>query len=150
MTKTFATLAALAVLTASAAVAEVPQEVKARQGQFRIMAINLGILGGMAKGAVEYDAAKAQAAADSLVAVSMIDQTALWPEGSDNMAIEGTRAQPNIWDNMDDFASNWAAFGEGAKAMQTAAGTGREAIGPNMGKIGGSCKGCHDTYRAPQ
>ena len=40
--------------------------VKARQGQFRILAINLGILGGMAKGETEYDAEAAQAAADTI------------------------------------------------------------------------------------
>ncbi|MGH1413159.1 MAG: c-type cytochrome [Pelagimonas sp.] len=154
MKKSFATVAVLASLATTAftatAMADVPQAVKARQGQFNIMALNLGILGGMAKGQVEYDAEAAQAAADALVAVSMINQAPMWPAGTDNMSIEGTRALPAMWDNVEDAMGNWAAFGEAAKAMQAAAGMGKDKIGPNMGKLGGSCKGCHDTYRAPK
>lgn len=150
MKKTFAAIVTAAALVGTGAVAQdLPKEVKARQGQFQIMAINLGILGGMAKGAIEYDAAAAQAAADSLVGVSMVNQAPLWAAGTDNMSIDGTRAQPNIWENIDDVVAKWAAFGEAAKAMQAAAGTGQEAIGPAMGAIGGACKACHDTYRAP-
>ncbi|WP_299924680.1 cytochrome c [uncultured Pelagimonas sp.] len=149
MKKSFATAAILATL-ATTALAEVPQAVKARQGQFNLMALNLGILGGMAKGQVDYTAEAAQAAADNLVAVSMIHQPALWPEGTDTMSIDGTRAQPNLWENIDDVMAKWGAFGEAAKAMQAAAGQGKDQIGPNMGALGASCKGCHDTYRAPK
>ncbi|HBM58317.1 MAG TPA: cytochrome C554, partial [Citreicella sp.] len=91
-----------------------------------------------------------QAAADTLVAVSTINQPPLWPEGSSEMDMDGTRAKAEIWDNMDDFASKWAGFGEAASAMQQVAATGQEAIGPAMGGLGGACKACHDTYRAPQ
>jgi cytochrome c556 len=65
MKKTFAVAATIAAIGATTAYAQdLPREVKARQGQFQIMAINLGILGGIAKGEIEYDAATAQAAAD--------------------------------------------------------------------------------------
>ncbi len=151
MYKTFAALAAATALTATAAFAQdLPKEVKARQGQFQIMAINLGILGGIAKGAIEYDAATAQAAADSLVGISMVNPAPLWVEGTDEMSIEGTRAKAEIWDNLDDVVAKWNAFGEAAKVMQAAAGEGPEAIGPALGTIGGTCKACHDAYRAPQ
>lgn len=150
MKKTFAALATVAAFGAtSVAAQDLPKEVKARQGQFQIMAINLGILGGMAKGAIDYDAATAQAAADSLVGISMVSQGALWTEGTDNMSIDGTRAQPNIWENIDDVVAKWNAFGEAAKGMQAAAGEGKDAIGPALGAIGGTCKACHDAYRAP-
>lgn len=149
MKTTFAAITALAVL-ATTAIAETPQAVKARQGQFNLMALNIGVLGGMAKGEVEYDAATAQAAADNLVTVSMIHQGAMWPAGTDNMSIDGTRAEPAIWNNIDDVMAKWAAFGTAAKAMQGAAGGGLEGLRPAMGGLGGSCKGCHDTYRAPE
>lgn len=124
--------------------------VKARQGQFRILAINLGILGGMAKGEMPYDAATAQAAADSIAAVSMINQGPLWPQGSDNMSMEGTRALPAIWENQADLGAKWAALGEAAKGLQAAAGTDAAAIGAALGAVGGTCKACHDAYRAPE
>ncbi|MFZ5963776.1 c-type cytochrome [Thalassococcus sp. BH17M4-6] len=147
--KTPTLLACAALLAATPALAQdFSAEKKARQGQFRIMAINLGILGGMAKGEVEYNAEEAQAAADTLVAVSMIQQGPHWPEGSDEMSIDGTRALPAIWDNFDDFLSKWEGFGTQAAAMAEVAGTGQEAIGPALGKVGGACKACHDDYRA--
>ena len=152
MKMTIAAVAGVALLATGALAQEqdLSGNVKARQGQFRIMAINLGILGDMAQGKTEYDAEAAQAAADTLVAVSTINQPPLWPEGSSEMDMDGTRAKAEIWDNMDDFASKWAGFGEAASAMQQVAATGQEAIGPAMGGLGGACKACHDTYRAPQ
>ena len=143
--------ATAAGLLATGAYAQgLPAEVKARQGQFRIMAINLGILGAMAKGEVEYTAEAAQAAADSLVGVSMVNQVPLWPAGTDSMALDGTRAMPAIWDNLPDVVAKWQAFGAAATELQAVAGTGVEAIGPMLGKIGGTCKACHDAYREPQ
>ncbi|SEF67702.1 c-type cytochrome [Jhaorihella thermophila] len=121
---------------------------KARQGMMRIMALNMGVLGGMAKGEVTYDAARAQKAADTLVAVSMIDQSNLWPEGTDNDSSMHTGALAAIWEKPDDFAKAWMAFGEAAKGLQAAAGNGREALGPAMGGAGKSCKGCHEMFRA--
>lgn len=152
MKMTIAAAAGVALLATGALAQEqdLSGNVKARQGQFRIMAINLGILGDMAQGKTEYDAEAAQAAADTLVAVSTINQPPLWPQGSSEMDMDGTRAKAEIWDNMDDFASKWAGFGEAASAMQQVAATGQEAIGPAMGGLGGACKACHDTYRAPQ
>ncbi|MCR9108051.1 cytochrome c [Marivita sp. XM-24bin2] len=141
--------AALGCGTAAYAQDDFSAQLKARQGQFRIMAINLGILGGMAQGKMDYDAEAAQAAADTLVAVSNIQQGPMWPEGSDNMSIDGTRAQPTIWDQNEDFLSKWSDFGTAAQAMQAAASGGVDALGPVMGQIGGTCKACHDTHRAP-
>lgn len=147
-------MAAVAAASMSAGSAVYAQDdysgvLKARQGQFQIMALNLGILGNMARGNAEYDAEAAQAAADTLVAVSQIQQGPMWPEGSDNMAIDGTRAQPSIWAENDDFLAKWASFGEGAVAIQAVASNGAEALGPAMGGVGGSCKACHDNHRAP-
>ena len=150
MTKLFAVAAATALLTTSAFAQEIPQAVKARQGQFNILALNLGVLGGMARGTVDFDQEAAQAAADSLVAVSMVSQHAMWPEGTSAADMDGTRAKAEIWSDMADFESKWAALGEAATAMQAGIGEGQAAIGPNMGPLGNACKDCHDTYRAPE
>ena len=144
-------LATATVLAASPALAQdASMAVKARQGQFNIMAPNLGMLGAMAKGEMPYDAAVAQAAADSLVAVSQINPGPLWPEGSDNFSVDGTRAQPSIWEQNDDFVAKWAAYGEAALAMQAGAGGGQEALGPLLGQVGGTCSACHKAHRAPE
>lgn len=140
-------LAALVSGTAVYAQDDFSAQLKARQGQMRIIALNLGLLGGMAQGKMEYNAEAAQDAADSLVAISGVKQGLLWPAGTDSMAVDGTKALPAIWDNMDGFMEDWAAFGTAAVAMQAVAGTGQEALGPVMGQLGGSCKACHDDFR---
>lgn len=150
MKKTICLFLAAGIVAGSAATAQdFSSALKARQGQFRIMSHNLGILGAMAKGETPYDAATAQIAADNLVAVASVNQMVNWPEGSDNMSIDGTRALPDIWDNIDDVVSKWNAFGEAARAAQGVVGNGQEAIGPALGAIGGACKACHDKYRQP-
>ena len=151
MKKTFLTLALATAVAATGALAQdTNQAVKARQGQFNILAINLGILGGMARGEVAYDADTAKAAADSIGAVSMVTQVPHWPEGTDSMTVDGTRALPAIWENLPDVLDKWAALGTAAGELQTAAATGQEAIGPALGALGGTCKACHDAYRQPQ
>ena len=149
MKKIVVLIAGLAITGGTIATAQedFSAELKARQGQFRILAINLGILGGMAKGETPYDAETAQHAADSLKAVSMIHQPPLWPEGSDSMSLDNTRAKPSIWDDRDDFLSKWSNLGDKVTAMQAAAGTGQEALGPALGEVGNACKACHDEHR---
>lgn len=144
---------ALAAATglASAAAPALAQDfdavLKARQGEMRIMAINLGILGAMARGNLEYNAEMAQAAADSLVAVSQINQRPLWREGSDNMSIDGTKALPMIWDDIAGFRADWEAFGKAAAAAAATVANGQEALGPALRGIGGTCQACHEAFR---
>ena len=142
--------AALGCGTAAYAQDDFSAQLKARQGQFRILAINLGILGGMAQGKTEYNAEEAQAAADTLVAVSMIQQPPMWPQGSDDMSIDGTRAQASIWEQNEDFLAKWNDLGTAVQAMQASASDGQEALGPLLGQVGGACKACHDNHRAPE
>jgi cytochrome c556 len=140
----------LAALALPAAAQDFSNEVGARQGMFRIMNLNLGILGGMARGNVTYDAEAAQVAAANLVAVSAINPLNMFPAGSDNVALATTRARPEIWDNVPDLAEKWAAFGSAAAALQTVAGDGQQALGPAIGALGGTCQACHEAYRGPE
>jgi cytochrome c556 len=140
-----------AIAAASTAMAQdVPAAEQARQGQFQIMALNVGVLGNMARGNTEYDAATAQTAANNLVSISMLDQSFHWPEGTDNMAIDGTRALPAIWENLPDVVAKWGAFGAAAQGLAGVAGNGLDDMRAALGPVGGSCGACHDAYRAPQ
>ena len=147
MLRTVSVLAAFAIATPALA-QEFDGHIKARQGMFRINAVNLGIIGDMAKGDTEYDADMAQMAADNLVAVSQIQPLVLFPEGSSSEDLDNTRALPAIWENTDDFGEKWSALGEAASGLQEVAGDGREALGPALGPVGDACKSCHDEYRA--
>ncbi|WP_158963775.1 c-type cytochrome [Chachezhania sediminis] len=121
----------------------------ARHGEMSLMAHALGILGGMAKGQVEYEKIKAEAAAETLYVVSSIDQHLLWPEGSEAGALDGSRAKAEIWTNMDDFTAKWNSLHTATEAMKTAAGESQQAIGAAMGAVGGACSACHKAYRTP-
>ena len=101
MKKTVTALAALllAGTVTSPAIAEshmdpaVEAAIKARKAQMQLYAFNIGLLGGMAKDAIPYDADAASKAAANLAALSKLDQSRLWPQGSDNSALgEATAA----------------------------------------------------------
>ncbi|QFT75179.1 MULTISPECIES: cytochrome c [unclassified Ruegeria] len=124
--------------------------VKARTSIMQLYAFNLGTLGGMAKGEVEYDAEAATRAANNLVVLTQIDQSAMWPAGSDNASDPSTRALPAIWENFPDVSAKGQAMAEAAVAMQAAAGQDVDALKAAMGDLGGSCSACHKAYRAPK
>jgi cytochrome c556 len=144
-------LALAATLSLGTAQAQDPfaNEIGARQSQFRLLAFNVGPLVGMAQGNIPYDAEAAQAAADNLVRIASLDQSLMWPEGSDNMAVDGTRALPAIWENLEDFATKLEGLRSGVAAMQVAAGQDLDALRGALGGVGGACSACHENYREP-
>ncbi|SHI32447.1 c-type cytochrome [Wenxinia saemankumensis] len=121
---------------------------EARESHMHLYQTNLGVLGGMARGNMDYDAEAAQAAADNLASLSDLDERFYWVEGSSSEEIDDTRALPAIWENMDDFMAKSDALHEAAVAMAEVAGDGVEAVQAQMGALGGACGSCHETYRA--
>ncbi|RVT84472.1 cytochrome c [Rhodobacteraceae bacterium CCMM004] len=120
--------------------------VKARHGHMQLYAFNLGVLGAMAKGEMEFDADRATAAAANLHAVARLDETGYWPEGTSSDAMEGSRALPAIWEKMDDFEAKQQGLIEAAATMEGAAGS-LDGIRANIGAVGGACGACHKPYR---
>ena len=143
-------LAAAVSLTVVSAEEASHPAVKARKGLMQLYAVNLGQLGAMAKGSVEYDAAKASAAANNLVLLTQLNGSALWPQGTDNASKAGTRALPAIWENFPDVGSKAQALASAAAAMQGAAGTDLDSLRGAMGAVGGACGACHKAYRAAE
>jgi cytochrome c556 len=121
--------------------------VKARQATMQLYAFNLGTLGAMAKGDIEYDADAAQAAAGNIVKLSSQNQMAYWPAGSAQGQVEGSRALPAMWDNMSDAAAKGGALVEAAMAAEAA--TDLAGLQAAMAGLGGACGACHKAYRAP-
>lgn len=122
--------------------------VKMRQGQMQMISANMAILGDMAKGTIAYDPQAASRAASDLAALGSLDPTVIWAEGSDNSAMDGTRALPAIWSDWSGFAADWQDFSTAASAAPDTAADGQQALGPILGSLGGTCKACHETYRA--
>ncbi len=125
-------------------------EIKARQSFMQVLKFNLGILGDMAKGNREYDAKLAEGAAKNILAASLMDNSAMWPQGSDNankeLSIE-TKALPKIWSNFPEVVEKHTAWIEASKALSANAGQGLQKLREHIGPVGKSCQACHKRFR---
>lgn len=127
----------------------IEKAIKARQSYYQVVSFNAGPLFGMAKGAVTYDAKKAQEFANNLLALTSMKNGAMWPKGSDNVAKKGkTRALPAIWETYPKITEASKAFKDAVTSLASAAGKGVDALRPAVGALGKSCGGCHKPYRA--
>lgn len=124
--------------------------VKARKAHMQLYAFNLGTLGAMAKGEVEYDADAASAAAGNLASLAALSQRAYWVPGtsSDDLPDE-SRALPAIWEEGSKAGEIGASFAEAAAALAAVAGDGKDAMAAAMGAVGKGCGDCHEGYRKP-
>ncbi len=148
-----ATGAALAAVTATGSFAESHSQenpaVKARKAHMGLFGFNLGPLGNMAKGEMDFDAETAQAAADNLVALSGINMMRYWPPGTSNADIEGTRALPAIWEPGSEAQKHMQDLQQAAMTLAENAGS-LDGVRANIGAVGGACGACHKAYRAPE
>ncbi len=125
-------------------------EIKARQALMQTYKFNIGILGAMAKGKMDYNAEKATRAAKNLNLAAMVDQSDMWPEGSDltNKDIKvKTTAKLEAWTTMPKVVDAHKKFAGAADQLAAAAGGGLDGLRKAIGPVGKSCKGCHDDFR---
>ncbi|MDQ7775818.1 MAG: cytochrome c [Paracoccus aminovorans] len=123
------------------------QAIEARHGFYQMLAINMGMLAGMAKGDVAYDEAAASRAAANIEALTHYDLPSLFIEGSAHGQAEDSAAKPDIWNNLDEFRAKFAGLQEAATGASEAVKGGAANIGPVVQKLGGACKACHDNFR---
>ena len=122
----------------------------ARNGHMNLYGFNLGFLGAMAKGEVEYDAELAAAHAGNVARLAGINENGYWAEGTSSEDLEESRALPIIWEQMDAFMEISAMLEADALALQEAAADGLDTFRPAFGKMASNCGTCHKTYRAPE
>jgi len=121
--------------------------VGARQGLMKLNGHNLYYMLAMSRGRIDYDAASAQAAADSLVALTQVNQMRMWPPGTDSDALLETRALPALWENFPDVMEKVGAVKEAALALQAVAGDGLEPMTAAASAVNDACNACHKQYR---
>jgi cytochrome c556 len=146
-------MCALIVSSSTAALAEEPfeNEIKARQSFMQVVKFNISILGDMAKGNRDYDSSTAEAAAKNIHMASLMNNSAMWPQGSDNKNAKlsvKTRALPVIWSQYPKVVEKHEKWIETAKQLAQTAGKGLDHLRNNIGPLGKSCKSCHDKFRA--
>lgn len=146
---TFGAILAIGALATAAQAQQKNPAVMARQSQMMLYVWNAGYLGAMAQGKAPYDAEAAQKAADSLVALTTLDESRYWVKGTDAKSIDGTRALPAIIDDPEGVAKHLAELSEAAAKVQKVAATGQQALAEAIGPVFKACGECHKAYRVP-
>jgi cytochrome c556 len=143
-----AAVAALAVGAASVATSspEGTKAIEARQEAMESVGDAMGSLAAIAKGEAPFDAAVVDKSAGA-IAEGLKTSSTLFPEGSDEGDAE-TWAKAEIWTDFTDFELQIQKARAHAEALQAV--TEDTAFRPALGKLGNSCKSCHQTYRRPK
>lgn len=143
--------AALALSPLAAGAQSAADAIKARQGYFSLLNVNMAPLAAMAKGDIAYDADVATLHAANLAALAQVNIVGLFPQGTDSDARFGeTAALPAIWADMADVGAKFQGLATAVAAMQGAAGAGRAELGGAVQQVGVACKACHDSYRSKE
>ena len=117
-----------------------------RQAVFQLVRSNMGPLGGMAKGALPFN--------ESVMETNAVRLEQLADMMGDYLSVDTrkfdveTGAKDKIWDNFSDVETKVMALKTAAQGLQAAVKAGDEsAYRGAIGKIGASCKSCHDDYK---
>lgn len=101
----------------------------------------MGVLGAMAKGEREFDAAAAEVAKQGVIAHA----GEIPAKFTENASDPESKAKAEIWTNWDEFVKYAAALGTVAAALDA---TSLDGVKAGLGPIGGACKDCHTEFRA--
>jgi cytochrome c556 len=137
----------LAAVCASTAFAQVkPSEaVHYRKSAYSVLIWNWMPLANMVRGKVSYDKAVFAKHADRVAQIAPMLLEG-FPVGS---GVGKTEAKPEIWTKWADFKVKMGNFEKESAALAATAKTGDfEKIKAQFGKVGGTCKACHDPYKA--
>lgn len=116
-------------------------DVNARQTLMQANGAAMGVLGGMAKGEKEFDAAAAEAAKQQLI----VDAAEIEAKFKNNASDPENRSKPEVWTNWDEFLEDANALGAAAAALDASS---LDGIKAGLGAIGGTCKDCHMEFKA--
>lgn len=143
-------LALLATSLAGSALAQVKPDdaIKYRQSGYAFMAWNMGRIKMNVEG--NYNKDEVIKAANAIQAIANSGMGALYLPGTDKgTGWEKTRAKSNIWTDKEQLGKVAMEFNKEANEMAKVAQTGdAAAVGAQLGKLGGTCKGCHDDFKA--
>lgn len=131
------------LVTAQAAYSDAEADINYRKSVMRVVGGHMLGMGTILKGRIHADDLSYHARGMANVAKLA---PKVFPEGSG----EGkTAAMPEIWQDRDEFDSIMDDFVKAANQIADAAEAGdMSQVGPAMKALGGSCKACHDKFKA--
>ena len=142
-----ALLACAGAVNAELNESQAERAVETRQSLLHLMGWNMAPLGAMARGRIDFDAARVETNAARLQALTAMMADAF---AADTRANEvTTEALDVIWEQPDDFAAKIQDSIDASNRLAAAAATGDQgAMREAIGGMGSSCGSCHDDYRA--
>ncbi|MEQ1534710.1 MAG: cytochrome c [Burkholderiaceae bacterium] len=144
---TFAlTAAAIGFAAPASAQFQKPEDaVKYRQSALTVMGTHFGRIGAMVNGRAPFDAKSAQDSAHIVATLSSLP----WAGFAANTESLKSRAKPEIWKEQAKFKDASDKLVAETAKLEVAAKTGNlDTIKAAFGAVGGSCKACHDSFRA--
>lgn len=144
-------LSALAILASalvatSAAAANPERAIHYRQNVFGLVGWNFSAMGEMVRDKRPWDAAEFSSRAERVAQLAKMTDEG-FPVGSATGAM--TEAKASIWDNLADFNAKMDDFRRESDALASIAKAGdADAMKAQFAKTGGTCKACHDEYKA--
>ena len=143
-------LALLAItLTGTAAAQLKPDDaIKFRQSGYAFMAWNMGRIKANVEGG-QFNKEEVIKAANAIQAIANSGMGALYLPGTDKgTGWEKTRVKPAFFTDKEGVTKVAMAFNKEANEMAKVAATGDvAAIREQVGKLGGTCKACHDDFK---
>ena len=138
-------LAVGAAFTLDAAAQAKPEVlVKQRQSAMTLQGKYFGPMAGMAQGKIPYDAKTVQRNAGFLEALSQMP----WDGFAESTKGEKSGALPAIWEKAGEFKQAGERLqNEAAKLAQVSKSGDEAAVKAQIGAVGKSCGGCHETFR---
>jgi cytochrome c556 len=140
-------IAALGVASTALADLKPEEQIQYRQAGYSFMSWNMGKIKSNLEG--DYNAEQVAAAADAIAAIANSGMGALFGPGTDkDVGNVKTRVKPEFFENMEDvgkIAGNFVAAADNLAAA--AAGGDQVEVSNAFGKLGETCKACHDEYR---
>ena len=140
--------ASLAALVSAPLLASAADDAKARISNYRELGASFKTVNDALRSPAP-QVMLVQIAARQIVNASKA-QFSWFPAGSGPESGVKTKAKPEIWTQAAKFKAAQTAFANQALAFQRAAqGGNANAIRAEAKKLGGTCKGCHDSFRTP-
>ncbi|EGV19057.1 c-type cytochrome [Thiocapsa marina] len=140
-------IAALGVASTALADLKPEEQIQYRQAGYSFMSWNMGKIKSNLEG--DYNAEQVAAAANAIAAIANSGMGALYGPGTDkDVGNVKTRVKPELFTNMEDvgkIAGNFVAAAD--NLSKVAAGGDQVEVSNAFGKLGETCKACHDEYR---
>lgn len=143
-------IALIAATVAGTAGAQVKpaDAIKFRQSGYAFMAWNMQRIKANVEG--KFDKDEVIKSANAIQAIANSGMGSLYLPGTDKgTGWEESRAKPEIWTEKDKLGKAAVAFNKEANEMAKVAASGNAAaVKEQLGKLGATCKGCHDDFKA--